>query len=60
MVYINGGGFEASLKFRYTVGGAKDRVQSVMRELVVVNRETTIVMAVTTIFLLFVRLVSGI
>ena len=60
MVYIDGGGFEASLKFGYTVGGAKDRVQSVMRELVVVNRETTIVMAVTTIFLLFVRLVSGI
>ena len=60
VVYIDGGGFEADLRFRFTVGGAKDRVQSVMRELVVVNRETTIVMAVTTMFLLFVRLVAGV
>ena len=60
MVYINRGGFDASLSFHYMVGGAKDRVQSVMRELVVVNRETTIVMAVTTMFLLFVRLVAGV
>ena len=59
MVYFNRGGFDA-VSFHYTVGGTKDRVQTVMRELVVVNRETTIVMAVTTMFLLFVRLVAGV
>lgn len=60
IVYINTGGLDASLSFQYMVGDTKDRVQLVMSELVVVNRETTIVMAVTTMFLLFVRLVVGV
>jgi hypothetical protein len=54
LVYFNTG--NGSIRFEYRIGGTKDA----LRDLVLVNKETSFVMAITTMFVVFVRFVIGV